>query len=127
MPYYSESIPPLPEVEGGITVDETLFLAGIFKEGDINMYASRAELLEENRNPDDIVDVIVIQDYVHVVGKDMYEYKAMEKTTVPLHVAEILDELNLLYKGGISVASSAYSVAPKGWRADFLNVNPQAG
>jgi hypothetical protein len=64
--------------------------------------AERPEVLRVEQLPDDdLIEVRVLKDHSHTVGSNTYEYKAMEATTVPKNVAEILKESGLLYEGGI--------------------------
>jgi len=96
---YSGLVPPLPHVHKSFISDDDKYLPVLFRKHDITAYS--AEITDEVLNPDDIVSVTTIKDYKHRVGKDTYEYWAMEETTVPLSVARLLDELGLLYRGGI--------------------------
>jgi hypothetical protein len=51
---------------------------------------------------DELIEVTVIKNHKHTVGPNTYEYRAMEPTTVPKQVAEVLKESGLLYEGGIA-------------------------
>ena len=99
---YSEVIPPLPQVHKSfMQYDDEKYLPVLFRKHHITDYSGSSIMLDESLNPDEIVSVTTIKDYSHRVGRDTYVYRAMEETTVPLCVARMLDEIGILYKGGI--------------------------
>jgi hypothetical protein len=92
------------EEEPQPVVEKKVSKRGIQGKENIERLAKKPEIQRVDQLPDDeIVEIRVRKDHTHVVGKNTYQYKAMEATTVPKNVAEILKESGLLYEGGIAM------------------------
>ena len=100
------TLPKLPQPESTFLVDESIVTKPLYKVHNIHDFVPKnsAELLAAQGNPDEVVKVTLVQDHEHVVGPNTYRYKAYEETTVPRHVAEILEESGLLYSGGVNTS-----------------------
>jgi putative NADH-flavin reductase len=96
---------PSPVIDGTVYISEIEVKSDLFKSKSIVDFDIASERNKEFESPHDPVKVMLIKSFKHTVGKNTYEYEAMKSTVVPRHIAERLNELGLLYVGGIDSLS----------------------